>query len=129
LHRTSKNGHCRKSPIRRIIKPTNGGFVMPKRRYTRVQELLPKIKEMISAGWTHREIEAHFQLEGDQRVHNLLKRERRKERKAEAGIMPRLRGRPRKDNAITEKGKEYEIKRLKMENELLRDFLHAVGRK
>jgi YD repeat-containing protein len=34
MHRTSKSGHCKKSPIRRIIKPTNGGFVMSKRRYT-----------------------------------------------------------------------------------------------
>ena len=102
---------------------------MSKRKYTKVQKLLPEIKEMISEGWTHRAIEAHFQLEGDQPVHNLLKRERRKERKVEAGIMPHRRGRPRKYNALTEKEKEYEIERLKMENELLRDFLRVVGRK
>ena len=54
-----------------------------------------------------------------------------KEKKAEAGILPRSKGRPRKDapprDMLAEQA--YEINRLKMENKLLRDFLRLTGRK
>ena len=60
----------------------------------------------------------------------MLERERRKERKLEAGILLRSKGRPRKDavprNIVAEPA--YEIRRLQMENKLLRDFLHFTGR-
>jgi transposase len=42
---------------------------------------------------------------------------------------PRRRGRPPKGNRVTEKDKDNEIKRLTMENELLRDFLRVCGRR
>ena len=104
---------------------------MSKRRYTHLQILLPEIKEMLAAGKSQREIEVHFGLEGDRPIHDLLKRERRKEKRISAGIAPRTKGRPRKDatpkDIIAEQ--TYEIKRLKMENELLRDFLRLTGRK
>ena len=104
---------------------------MSKRRYTHIQEVLPEIKTMIANGKSHREIEAFFGLAGDRPVHNLLKRERRKEKRAAAGIEPRPQGRPRKDapprDVIAEQA--YEINRLKMENKLLRDFLQLTGRK
>ena len=86
---------------------------------------------MIASGKSHREIEEFFGLTGDRPVHNLLKRERRKERKIQAGIIPRPKGRPRKDatprDIVAEQA--YEINRLKMENKLLRDFLQLTGRK
>ncbi|MEE1491870.1 MAG: hypothetical protein UGF45_07600 [Massilioclostridium sp.] len=47
----------------------------------------------------------------------------------EAGIMPRRRGRPPKGYVPTKQEKENEIRRLKMENELLRDFLRLAGRR
>ena len=104
---------------------------MSKRRYTHIQEILPEIKEMIANGKSHREIEEFYGLTGDRPVHNLLKRERRKEKKVLAGISPRPKGRPRKDapprDIVTEQA--YEINRLKMENKLLRDFLQLTGRK
>ena len=104
---------------------------MSKRRYTHIQEILPEIKAMIAKGKSHREIEEFFGLIGDRPVHNLLKRERRKEKKVAAGIVPRSKGRPRKDapsrDVVTEQA--YEINRLKMENKLLRDFLQLTGRK
>ena len=61
----------------------------------------------------------------------MLERERRKERKLEAGILPRPKGRPRKDAAPKDIVAEqaYEIQRLQMENKLLRDFLRFTGRK
>ena len=104
---------------------------MSKRRYTHIQEILPEIKAMIANGKSHREIEEFFGLTGDRPVHNLLKRERRKEKKVAAGIVPRPKGRPRKDapprDVVAEQA--YEINRLKMENKLLRDFLQLTGGK
>lgn len=104
---------------------------MTKRRYTHIQEILPEIKVMIANGKSHREIEEFFGLTGDRPVHNLLKRERRKERKAAADIAALPKGQPRKDapprDVVAEQA--YEINRLKMENKLLRDFLQLTGRK
>ena len=104
---------------------------MSKRKYTHIQEILPEIKVMIANGKSHREIEEFFGLTGDRPVHNLLKRERRKEKKVAAGIVLRPKGHPRKDaparDVVAEQA--YEINRLKIENKLLRDFLQLTGRK
>ncbi len=86
---------------------------------------------MQEKGYTQGEIAAHFGLASKYVVKELLKRERRKERKLAAGIIPRPKGRPRKDTVprdlVTEQA--YEIQRLKMENTLLRDFLWHTERK
>lgn len=95
---------------------------MSKRRYTNILALLPEIERMLESGMSHREIEEELGLEGDRPVHNLLKRERRK---AAKGI-PKHRGRK---PAKTLQEYKYENKRLKMEVELLRDFLRSTGRK
>lgn len=70
---------------------------MGKRNYTHVQELLPEIETMVREGKTQREIAEHFGLKDKEVVRELLKRERRKQRKLEAGVLPRPKGRPRKD--------------------------------
>lgn len=104
---------------------------MEKRNYTHVQTLLPEIKAMLAEGKSQQEIAEHYGFQDKQVVKRLLERERRKERKLEAGILPRPKGRPRKDSApkniVAEQA--YEIRRLRMENNLLRDFLHFTGRK
>ena len=69
---------------------------MSKRNYTHVQVLLPEIKAMQAEGKTQREIAEYYGFKDKQVVKELLKRERRKERKLEAGILPRPQGRPRK---------------------------------
>lgn len=104
---------------------------MGKRSYTHTQILLPKIRAMVEAGKTQREIAEHFGFSSKEAVRELLKRERRKEAKLAAGIMPRPKGRPRKDALPRDVAAEqaYEINRLKMENKLLRDFLQLTGRK
>lgn len=104
---------------------------MEKRNYTHVQELLPEIEAMIQAGKTQREVAEHYGFQDQYVVKRLLERERRKKRKLEAGILPRPKGRPRKDAAPRDILAEqaYEIQRLRMENELLRDFLRSAGRK
>ena len=104
---------------------------MSKRKYEKVQPLLPEIKAMAAAGKTQREIAEHFGLSDKFVVKKLLKSERDKEAKLRAGIVPRPKGRPRKDalpkDVVAEQA--YEINRLKMENKLLRDFLQLTGRK
>lgn len=104
---------------------------MEKRSYTHVQALLPAIKAMLAEGKTQREVAEYYGFHDKQVVKRLLERERRKECKLEAGILPRPKGRPRKDatprNIVAEQA--YEIQRLQMENKLLRDFLQFTGRK
>jgi len=92
------------------------------RKYQKAKDLLPEIEEMIGTGMSQREIEEVLGLEGDRPVHNLLKRKRRIEKQ------PITEQRGRKP-AVTIQEYKYENKRLNMENELLRDFLRAVGRR
>ena len=94
------------------------------RKYEHVKELSPKIKEMVETGMTHREIEKKLGLSGENVVKRLIERERRKQR--EQSWIPKARGRK---PAVTLQEYKYENKRLKMENELLRDFLESTERK
>ena len=90
------------------------------RKYQHTMELLPQIKEMLAAGMTQREVEEALGLTGNRPIHELLKRERRKELQGVA----KQRGRK---PAKTLQEYKYENKRLKMEVELLRDFLSLTG--
>ena len=104
---------------------------MKKRNYTHVQMLLPEIKAMLAEEKTQREAAEYYGFRDKQVVKRLLERERRKERKLEAGIRPRPKGWPRKDAAPGDVVAEQacEIQRLCMENKLLRDFLRFTERK
>ena len=50
-------------------------------------------------------------------IKELVKRHNRRERKLEQGIVPKLKGRPRKQPLTSEEEKDKEIARLRMENE------------
>ena len=104
---------------------------MEKKNYTHVQMLLPEIEAMIAEGKTQREVAEYFGFKDKYVVKRLLDRQREKRRKLEAGIVPRPKGRPRKDAAPRDVATEqaYEIARLRMENKLLRDFLQFAERK
>ena len=104
---------------------------MEKRNYTHVQMLLPKIEAMMAERKTQREVAEYFGFKDKYVVKRLLNRQREKRRKLEAGIVPRPKGRPRKDAAPRDVATEqaYEIARLRMENKLLRDFLQFAERK
>ena len=86
-----------------------------------MQKLLPQIKELLESGMTQKEVEDRLGLTGYRPIHELLKRERRK---ADRGIPKQ---RVRKPARTLEEYK-YENKRLKMEVELLRDFLSLTGK-
>ena len=96
---------------------------MSKRRYTQVQGLLPEVKRLKGEGKTYREIAEELGLANRDVVINLLQRERMKEEKIKRGIFPKAKGRSQKESP------EAELERLRMENQLLRDFLQLTGRK
>ena len=93
---------------------------MSKRNYTHIKELLPTIQAMIADGMTQREIAEHFGFKDKLVVKEALKRGRKKET-----TLPKFRGRK---PAKTLQEYKYENQRLKMENELLRDFLSLTER-
>ena len=97
------------------------------REYQHIEGIANEILTMRAAGKTRREIWEYFGLSKKQ-YENFLNRHNRKQRELEHGIVPRKRGRPRKNGAIEAENAGREIKRLRMENELLRDFLHECGR-
>ena len=76
---------------------------------------------MVAAGKTQREIAEYYGFKNKEVVKSLLKRERKKVYK-----LPKRRCRK---PAKTLAEYKYENKRLKMENELLRDFLQFMERK
>ena len=92
------------------------------RKYQHTLELLPEIKEMLAEGKTQKQIEEILGLTGSRPIHHLLSRERKKDTQG----IPKSRGR-KPAKTLTEY--KYENKRLRMENELLRDFLRSTERK
>ena len=103
---------------------------MSERKYTHIEELEGEILAMRKEGATRQEIADRFGLSKAQ-IKGWINRYNRKQAKLEAGIVPRPKGRPRKDAAPRDVVREqaYEIERLRMENKLLRDFLRFTGRK
>ena len=100
------------------------------RKYIKIDEYRKQILEMKAQGKTSREIAQALGVDREC-IRNWVFRFNRQQRKLEAGIKLQPKGRPRKDaqprEIITEQA--YEIQRLKMENELLRDFMRSVGRR
>ena len=92
------------------------------RKYEKVQELLPVVKQLAEEGYSHQQIADCLGLDNKKVVKNLLWRERKKEQQG----IPKQQGRK---PAKTLQEYKYENKRLKMENELLRDFLSLTERK
>ena len=91
------------------------------RKYQHTMELLPQIKEMLAKGMTQKEVENALGLTGSRPIHHLLSQERKKDTQG----IPKSRGRK---PAKTLAEYKYENKRLRMENELLRDFLRFTER-
>lgn len=109
------------------------------RSYRKILENEKEIIEMREAGKTRREICEKFGF-SMQQVKNFVSRYNRKQRKIEAGIALKRKGRPPKEYVVGEAEKVSElkyilarkdakIKSLEMENELLRDFLSLTERK
>lgn len=98
------------------------------RKYTKVEQLAEIVRGRHNQGETYREIATGFGLEKKQ-LKKLMERQRRKERILAAGYIPRPKGRPRKES-VSEETKQYnELVKLRMQVELLRNFLPEAGRR
>ena len=89
------------------------------RRYEKVSHLTKEVFELKEKGYPNSEIALNFNLSVKQ-VKNLVARENRKRKQLECGQIPQKKGRPKKI--------ENEVAELKMQIELLRNFLYEVGR-
>ena len=109
------------------------------RRYRHIKEYELEILELKKQGKTNREICEKFGFEMKQ-LKNFITRYNTNQKKLEAGIALKKKGRPPKDYVVNEKDKvaelkyildrkEAKIKSLEMENELMRDFLSLTERK
>lgn len=100
------------------------------RKYTKTNQYEQEILQWKSEGMTKRENAQRLGLEYAQ-IHNWISRYNERQRKLKAGIPPRKKGRPGKDaeprDFVAEQA--YTIQRLRMENELLRDFMQFMGRR
>lgn len=114
------------------------------RSYRHINEYEKEIMEMRAQGKSRKEICEKFGFSLKQ-LKDFITRYHRKQKKLAAGIEIKPKGRPRKDGTelppsvqqlsrLTQlqyelSSKERYIKRLEMENELMRDFLSLTERK
>ena len=109
------------------------------REYRRVNQYKEEILNLKEQGLTQREIGERLGLTKKQ-VHNFITLYNRNQRKLDAGIALKKKGRPPKDFVVREEDKiaelkyilarkEAKIKSLEMENKLMRDFLSLTERK
>lgn len=92
------------------------------------KEILPKVLELKEQGYSHRMIADELGYSKDQ-IEKLIERYHRRQRKVGTSIPAVRRGRPRTKPLATQEEFAARIKQLEMENELLRSFLQAVGRR
>ncbi len=109
------------------------------RSYRHIKDYEYEIEELRKEGYTSREIGNKLGFSYKQ-MRNYFYRKNVTDRKIQAGISLKRKGRPPKEYVVTEQDKvselryilarkEAKIKRLEMENELMRDFLSLTERK
>ena len=98
------------------------------RKYTKVEHLISIIEERAKTGETYREIGASLGLTREE-VRGAMHRHHSKERNLSAGDITRSKGRPRKEPASEEAKQRNELVKLRMQVELLRNFLSEAGRR
>ena len=109
------------------------------REYRHIEQYEKEITELQEQGLTQRQIGARLGFSREQ-IKEFVRRKREKERRIAAGISIKKKGRPAKNSVVTEEDKladlryklarkDARIKQLKMENELMRDFLSLTERK
>lgn len=98
------------------------------RKYTKVEILSEEIFRRKAAGETNRQIGESYGLTKKQ-VKGLVNRQNRKQRLISEGYIPRPKGRPRKKSISEEQKRNNELIELRMQVELLRNFLYEAGRR
>ncbi|MBQ9265070.1 MAG: hypothetical protein IJ189_12805 [Clostridia bacterium] len=99
-----------------------------RQKYTKVEELAEVIFARKAAGETNRQIGESYGLTLKQ-VKELVSRQNRKQRLMAQGYIPRPKGRPRKNPENEEVKRNNELIQLRMQVELLRNFLSEAGRR
>ena len=100
---------------------------MSKRKYVHISEYEAIILSMRQEGYTRREIADTLGLSIKQ-IETWVTRYNKRQALLLAGKERKVRGRPRKDGKPSQERVETELKRLRMENKLLRDFLQSMER-
>lgn len=98
------------------------------RKYTKVEKLSEEVYRRKAGGETNREIAESYGLELEQ-IRSLVKRQNNKAKRIANGNVPRPQGRPRKNSADVETQSNNELKELRMQVELLQNFLSEAGRR
>lgn len=98
------------------------------RSYTKVEILSEEIFRRKAAGETNRQIGESYGLTKYQ-IKQLVARQNRKARLIANGYVPQPKGRPRKNPANEEQKRNNELIELRMQVELLRNFLSEAGRR
>jgi len=99
-----------------------------RQKYTKMEGLAEIIFARKAAGETNREIGESYELTLKQ-VKELVRRQNRKRRMIAQGYIPRPKGRPRKNPEDEEIRRKNELIQLRMQVELLRNFLLEAGRR
>lgn len=98
------------------------------RNYTKMEQLSEAVFARKAAGETNREIAESYGLTLKQ-IKQLVARQNRKARRIAAGYIPRPKGRPRKTEASEDIKRNNEVAQLRMQVELLQNFLSELGRR
>ena len=99
---------------------------MSKRKWTRIEVYETEIIRLREAGLTRQEIADELGLDKIQ-IKNWINRYNKRQSASYVGEA-KAKGRPRKDGQPPRQNIETELKRLRMENKLLRDFLRSTER-
>ena len=99
-----------------------------RQKYTRVEKYAEAVFARKERGETYRQIGESYGLTLNQ-VKQLVHRQNRKQRLIAQGYVPRPIGRPRKNPEDEEVRRNNELIQLRMQVELLRNFLSEVGRR
>ena len=109
------------------------------RSYRHIKDYEKEIEKLINEGYSSREIGNKLGFSYKQ-MRNYFYRRNVNQRKVQAGLALKRKGRPPKDYVVREEDKitelkyiiarkDAKIKSLEMENELMRDFLSLTERK
>ena len=98
------------------------------RDYVKMEEMSEEVFRRKAQGETNRAIGESYGLSLEQ-IRNLVKRQNRKRRQIANGYIPRPKGRPRKNSRDREVVRNNELVGLRMQVELLRNFLSEAGRR
>lgn len=98
------------------------------RSYVKMECFAEEVLQRKAAGETNREIGESYGLTKRQ-IEQLVNRQHRKQRMIEHGYVPRPKGRPPKIAMDETARQQKELAQLRMQVELLRNFLLEVGRR